>query len=238
LLRVGTASWSIPKDFNSAGGSAGSRLERYAQVFDCVEINSSFYKPHRRATYERWAHATPPRFSFSAKIPRRISHELRLVGCSDELDRFHEEVTGLGTKLGPLLLQLPPSVEFSPTLFEFLGQLRDRFAGPVVCEPRHQSWFATDADDALKTFGIARAAVDPAIVPKAAKPLAAGDLAYIRLHGSPRVYWSPYAEPALRKWLAVAEVHRKRGDVWIVFDNTAAGSAWPDAVKMQRLALT
>jgi uncharacterized protein YecE (DUF72 family) len=176
LLRIGTASWSLPKGICDAPASA-SRLERYASLFDCVEINSSFYRPHRRSTYERWAASTPANFSFSVKAPKRISHEQRLMGCGDALDEFGDEIEGLGQKLGVVLLQLPPSLAFAPAQEEFLAVFRRRFSVPLVCEPRHRSWFAAEASRLLDTYGISRAATDPAVVPAAAKPHAAGGVA-------------------------------------------------------------
>jgi uncharacterized protein YecE (DUF72 family) len=113
--------------------------------------------------------------------------------------------------------------------------MRDRLPGSIVCEPRHASWFAGDAEQALRAFGIGRAAVDPAVVPAAATPGGSDTVVYVRLHGSPRIYWSPYDDEALWEWLAAARQHPAR-ERWIVFDNTAAGAAWADAVRMQTLA--
>jgi len=224
----------LPKGICDVPASA-SRLERYASLFDCVEINSSFYRPHRRSTYERWAASTPADFLFSVKVPKRISHEQRLMECGDALEAFGDEIEGLGQKLGIVLLQLPPSLAFAPAQEEFLAVFRRRFSVPLVCEPRHRSWFAAEASRLLDAYSISRAAADPAIVPAAAKPHAAGGVAYIRLHGSPRTYWSAYQEDALGDWLRVGIDHQNGNDVWIVFDNTAAGAAWTDARQMRLL---
>ena len=90
----------------------GSHLERYGAILNAVEINSSFYRPHRTATYERWAASVPEDFRFAVKVPKAITHERRLKDVGDLLDRFLSEVSGLGPKLGPLLVQLPPSLSF------------------------------------------------------------------------------------------------------------------------------
>ena len=128
--RIGTAGWSIPKQHAAAFPASGSHLERYAQRFNAVEINSSFYRPHRRATYERWAATVPEDFAFAVKAPRAITHDARLTDAEPALDRFLGEATGLGGKLGPLLFQLPPSFAFDPrTARAFLKMLRARHDG-------------------------------------------------------------------------------------------------------------
>jgi hypothetical protein len=93
-----------------AGPAGGSQLERYARALNAVEINSSFYRPHQRKTYDRWAESTPEAFRFSVKMPRTITHNDRLANCDAMLDRLIAEVTGLGDKLGVLLVQLPPKL--------------------------------------------------------------------------------------------------------------------------------
>jgi uncharacterized protein YecE (DUF72 family) len=110
--RIGIASWNNPPAERERRAAGCSHLEHYAACFDCVEINSSFYRSHRRATYERWRDSTPPTFAFAVKVPRAVTHECALRGCERELSAFLEEVTGLGAKLGVLLVQLPPSLEF------------------------------------------------------------------------------------------------------------------------------
>ncbi|WP_408901606.1 DUF72 domain-containing protein, partial [Pararoseomonas indoligenes] len=77
-VQIGTAGWSIPKQHAGEFDADGSHLERYARRLPAVEINSSFYRPHRPATYERWAASTPESFRFSAKVPRTITHDCRL----------------------------------------------------------------------------------------------------------------------------------------------------------------
>src|ERR1700710_2503714 len=111
-LRVGTAGWSVPSRYTAEVPAGGSHLERYARRLNAVEINSSFYRPHQRKTYERWARSTPAAFRFSVKVPKAMTHDRRLVDCGALIDRFVAEVTGLGNKLGVLLVQLPPKLVF------------------------------------------------------------------------------------------------------------------------------
>src|ERR1700733_604079 len=111
-LWVGTAGWSVPSRYAAELPPGGSHLERYARRLDAVEINSSFYRPHQRKTYQRWAWSVPAGFRFSVKLPKAMTHEQRLADCGALLDRFVSEVTGLGDRLGVLLVQLPPQLAF------------------------------------------------------------------------------------------------------------------------------
>jgi uncharacterized protein YecE (DUF72 family) len=196
--RVGTAAWSIPKQHAAAFRPTGSHLERYAQRLNAVEINTSFYRPHRRTTYERWAASVPDGFAFAVKAPQEITHERRLAGADAALDRFLDEIGGLGAKLGPLLFQLPPSFVFDPVVADaFLARLRARHDGDVAWEPRHPTWFTTEADRMLAGHRVARVVADPAVVPQATGPGGWRDLLYVRLHGAPRIYYSDYGPDRL-----------------------------------------
>lgn len=229
--RIGCAGWSIPKEHAGSFPEEGSHLERYARRFPAVEINSSFYRPHRPSTYARWAAETPAGFAFSVKVPREITHERRLVGADEPLDRFLDETAHLGAKRGPLLVQLPPSLAFDRGLAAaFLGVLRGRYGEGVAWEPRHRSWFAPEADRLLADHEVARVAADPAVVPRAAEPGGWRGLIYHRLHGSPVMYHSAYPDSdrdALADRLAA---EAGDGPVWCIFDNTAEGAATRDAL--------
>ena len=236
---VGTAGWTIPRVAAHAFGGDGRHLTRYARELGGVEINSSFHRPHKVATYARWATETRAGFRFAVKLPRTITHVARLREPEGALDAFLAEVSGLGDKLAVLLVQLPPSFAFEETPAEaFFAALRVRYRGDVVCEPRHASWFAASADAALVRHRIARAAVDPASLSAAAQPggwVGAGAPVYYRWHGAPRTYWSAYTDD----WLAarVAEVERWAvdHDVWCMFDNTASGAATDDALRFRAM---
>src|SRR4051812_15125369 len=188
-VRVGIAGWSVPKEHSDRFPAEGTHLERYAACFPAVEIKSSFYRPHRPTTYARWAEAVPEDFRFSVKVPKLATHERRLVDADDVLDGFLAEATQLGDRLGPLLVQLPPSLKYSAEIAErFFAALRDRFEGDVALEPRHATWFEAEAERLATKFRVARVAADPAVVPEAAEPGGWDGLIYYRLHGSPKVY--------------------------------------------------
>lgn len=231
-IRIGTAAWALPRTVREAFPTGSSNLERYAARFDCTEINSSFYRPHRRATYARWADSVPAGFRFAVKLPKAITHEARLIDCEPLVARFAEETDGLGDKRGPILVQLPPKLAFEPQVAApFFALLRGFVPGEVVCEPRHASWFEPSADAMLDDSRVARVAADPAPVPAAALPGGWRGLAYFRLHGSPRPYWSSYEEDALTQWAARAR--SADAESWVIFDNTGSGAATGDALAFQ-----
>ena len=112
VIRIATAGWSIPRTLSEKFPEHGSSLERYAGVFNSVEINSTFYRPHKPSTFARWAASVPENFRFSVKAPREITHVKRLVDCNAAVAKFFDETDYLGAKRGPILMQLPPSLPF------------------------------------------------------------------------------------------------------------------------------
>ena len=232
---VGCAGWSIPKDHSGSFPGEGSHLSRYARQLPAVEINSSFYRPHRPSTYARWAGETPDGFAFSVKVPKEITHKRRLVDVDEPLDRFLDETAALGAKRGPLLVQLPPSFAFDAGVVgPFFSALRHESHGGIACEPRHPTWFTPEVDRLLTMHQVARVAADPAVLPQAASPGGWNGLVYYRLHGSPRMYYSPYHTAyldALAIRLAKATV---TSPVWCIFDNTALGAATANALDVLR----
>lgn len=231
---VGTAGWSLPRAEQPRFPAEGTHLQRYAAVFDGAEINASFYRPLRRELYAKWAAGVPDGFRFSVKLPKSITHERRLLDCEEPLAAFLDEVEGLGEKLGCLLVQLPPSFEYDPSRAgAFLALLRALHDAPVALEPRHATWFTRRAASLLAGYDVARVAADPARVPAAATPGGSADLVYHRLHGSPRMYWSPYDGDYLRSLAArIRHAARRARAVWCIFDNTAGGAATPNALEL------
>ncbi len=234
-LRIGCAGWTLPRDGQSLFGEGDSHLQRYSTRLNAVEINSSFYRSHGNATYARWAAGVPDDFRFSVKLPKTITHELRMRHCNPELGRFFEEVRGLETKMGCVLVQLPPSFAFAGELAqEFFAGLRSRWSGPVCVEPRHASWFEDDAHELLRQFNVARVLADPVRHAPGAMPAGASHLVYLRLHGSPRMYYSSYEDSVIEQLARRIEVALASGvDVWCIFDNTASGAATHNALALQ-----
>ena len=233
-IYIGTAGWSIPRAEQRRFPAGESHLARYAKVLPAVEINSTFHRPHRAATFERWAASVPRGFRFSVKIPRTITHDQKLAGSAALLKAFLADLAPLGARLGCLLVQLPPSLAFDARVARtFLTVLRKHFDRGVALEPRHASWFEPRADGLLNDFEVARVAADPPRVAGGDEPGGWRGLAYFRLHGSPRMYYSSYDDDYLDA-LAVAlrELRRRRIPTWCIFDNTTLGAATSNALDL------
>ena len=232
-LRIGTAGWAIPREMASHFPERGSGLERYASQFNAAEINSTFRRSHKPETWRRWGATVPKSFRFAVKIPKVISHEQKLVGSGDTLVRFLNEVAELEERLGPVLLQLPPSLAYDAATAEaFFALCRKVICTPLVCEPRNESWFGDDADALMNTYDINRVAADPARIEAARRPGGSRSLAYYRLHGSPRAYYSAYDVTFLEK-LAADLTQMSPRKVWCIFDNTASGAAAANALALK-----
>lgn len=231
-IRVGVAGWSIPSRYKEELPGAGSHLQRYAGRLNAVEINSSFHRHHREQTYARWAAAVPPGFRFSVKLPRALTHEGKLTARADVLDRFVEEVRGLGDKLAVLLVQLPPKLEFNRrAASQFFKAVQRRVDAPLVCEPRHPSWSSKQATALLVDYSVARVAADPPPWSGAEIPAGWPGLVYFRWHGQPRKYYSDYGAECLAK-LKAQMLTSRATQVWAIFDNTAHGYALENALAM------
>jgi uncharacterized protein YecE (DUF72 family) len=224
MVRIGTAGWAIRSELAACFPVPGSHLARYAAELNAVEINSSFYRPHRPATYTRWARETPDGFRFSVKMPRAITHEARLNGVGGALAEFFGQCGALGDKLGCVLIQLPPSFVFTQT--EFFDRLRELYHGPAALEPRHPSWFTPEVETLLEHYRIARVAADPPLGSFA--PGGWRGFEYWRLHGSPKTYYSSYGDDFL-----CALDKRLGNDAWVIFDNTALGHATRNALSLR-----
>ena len=234
---IGTAGWSLPRAEQEQFPGTGSHLERYAARFSVVEINSSFHRSHRAATWLRWRDSVPESFRFSVKMPKTITHTHQLHDADELVARFIEEAGVLGSKLGCILVQLPPKLSFDQAITgEFFASLRARTSLPIACEPRHASWFEEEADEVLNRLRIARVAADPARVPRASESWGWRGFTYYRLHGSPKVYYSAYSEEFIEALAARVRHEEDAGRaVWVIFDNTTLGAATRNALELTRV---
>ena len=191
---LGTQGWNYPAwagPFYPRAARAADYLTLYARQFSTVEVDSTFYAVPSAATIESWVRRTPASFRFALKFPRAATHDDRLAGAVSRttLEVFTERVRGLGGRLGPILLQLPPDfgvierVELDAFLEDWPADLR------LAVEFRDPAWLATDAIEALAARGIATALTDSPHVPLeamlgAAERASAGlDFAYVRWLG-------------------------------------------------------
>jgi uncharacterized protein YecE (DUF72 family) len=232
--RIGTAGWTIPKTISEAFPAEGSGLERYSSVFTCAEINSSFHRSHRDSTWMRWAESVPADFAFSAKLPKEITHQRRLVECETLVAQALAEMRPLGEKLQILLVQLPPSLAFDAAAADvFFAAMRRQWSRGIACEPRHASWFEAEAEALLIRHRIARVAADPPPADGAERPGGWPGLVYVRLHGSPAKYRSSYDDGRLEG--IAARFAETEAPAWCIFDNTASSAATADALKLAAL---
>ena len=147
---------------------------------------------------------------------------------------FLQQIEPLQEKAGPILFQLPPSLDFDAAVAEdFFAALRKLYSREAALEPRHESWFTPPADTLLRKYAIARVAADP---PKgalqAAQPGGDLDLVYYRLHGAPRTYYSSYEDGFLAMLAAGISLQK---NAWVIFDNTALSHAYANALSLQRM---
>lgn len=234
-LMIGTAGWGISSRLAGAFPASGTHLERYSRRLACVEINSSFYRPHRPQTYARWARSVPAGFRFAVKAPKSATHDKRLRDCEEEIDAFLEQIGQLGEKLGAVLVQTPPGLAFETRKAAgFIERLKAGTTAAIAVEPRHRSWFDGAAHRLLDDLGAARVAADPARFEGAGEPGGSRHLAYFRFHGTPKIYHSDYVPDRLAiiaKQLRAAEDAGAR-DIWCIFDNTAEGHALANALAL------
>src|SRR3954453_5392988 len=169
-------------------------FERYAEEFDTVEINASFYRLPLASTFEGWRDKAPPGFRYAVKVNRFITHMKKLVECEDAVDRFIALARLLGKKLGPLLYQLPPSLHKNvERLDTFLARLPKEVE--QVFEVRPKSWYDEGGVALLDRPGVGFAAHD--LKGLASPRWASGRTAYVRFHGTGGKYHGRYSDKAL-----------------------------------------
>jgi uncharacterized protein YecE (DUF72 family) len=169
MIRIGTSGWSYKDwvgNFYPDGTKQADFLSHYAERFNTVEIDSSFYGIPRTSTVEKWYASVPDDFKFAAKFPKKITHESDLTGVEDILDKFLDTMSGLKKKLGPLLLQFPYSFkpDMSENLFRFLEMLPGDF--DYIVEVRNKKWLDDRFYDSLRESGVGLALLDHPWMPK------------------------------------------------------------------------
>ncbi len=232
---IGTASWTIPKEFRGRFPAEGSHLQSYESGLNAVEINSSFHRDHKGMTYRRWAETVNSDFRFSVKLSKVFTHTQLLKEGEKDVRENLEAISELGSKLGCLLIQLPPKLKFNEGDAEtFFTGLRECYDGPVAFEPRNLTWDDRDARALQKEFKLSRVIADPQ--PYFSRELDESDfsgLAYFRLHGSPVMYRSEYEARRLKSYAKQIRSFVAGGlEVWCIFDNTTFGFATANALDL------
>lgn len=233
---VGCSGWSYP-DWRGRlypKGLATSRwLERYAEVFDTVEVNATFYRLAKRPMVEAWVEQTPDGFLFAVKASRYLTHMRRLREVEDGIARFWEPLEPLREtgRLGPVLWQLPDSFHRDDDL---LGATLESLPDATHCfEFRHPSWFAAPVRDLLERHGASLAIGDGPRRPLLeARP--AGPIAYLRLHHGHRGRRGNYSSAELAAWRRRISAWRSRREVFVYLNNDWEGFAVANAEELKR----
>lgn len=207
-------------------------LGRYASAFDTVELNATFYRLPAPEAVDRWRAETPPRFVFTVKGSRYVTHMKRLLDPGPGLARYFEPVSRLGTKLHVVLWQLPPRWRADVTRL-------DRFAAALPRGVRHAfefrdaSWYRDEVCDVLDAHGAAFCEHD--LVARA-PPRLTGGFRYVRFHGRAARYDGRYGERALAPWARDLRASAARGvDAYVYFNNDLHGHAVHDAATLETL---
>ncbi len=234
---VGTSGWQYRhwRDaFYPAGVPQRQWLEYYAGRFPTVESNGTFYRLPARATFEQWRARTPDGFVVAVKASRYLTHVRRLRDPAGPVGRMLEAFAGLGEKLGPVLLQLPPDMRADHAL---LDQALAQFppGTRVAVEPRHRSWWSDPVRDVLTARGAALCWADRAGQP--VTPLwRTADWGYVRFHEGTATPWPRYTDDCLREWAArVARAWPAPGLAFAYFNNDQEGAAVRDAAAFASL---
>jgi uncharacterized protein YecE (DUF72 family) len=233
VLRIGTSGWQYRDwrpGFYPAGLPQRLWLEHYASRFPVVEVNNAFYRLPERSTFEQWRDRTPEGFCFAVKMSRYLTHVKRLRDPAEPVARFLGRADALGPKLGPVLLQLPPTLRAD---LDALDETLAQFPPPVrvVVEPRHKSWFTGDCRELLERRGAALCWAD-----RLGRPVAplwrTADFGYLRMHAG-RAQPSPrYGRRALKTWMGRLSGVPER---FVFFNNDPGGAAVADAEAMAAL---
>jgi uncharacterized protein YecE (DUF72 family) len=198
-------------------------LAYYAEHFDCVEVNSTFYRMPEREVIAGWRDSVPSEFVFAVKAPRRITHFKKLKNCGGELNDFFGRLEAFGNSLGPVLFQLPPRWRCNARRLEhFLDELPPNQR--LVFEFRDPTWHNDEVYGLLASRSVAFCIFDGGGT--TTPMIAEGDLVYIRLHGPGTAHTGTYRAPGLRNWVDRAQGwNRASKDVFLFFDNDERGYA-------------
>jgi uncharacterized protein YecE (DUF72 family) len=250
-IRIGTSGWHYGHwsgPFYPADLPKDKWLEYYAQYFDTVEINNTFYQLPREETFRNWRKQAPAGFLFTVKANRYITHIKRLKDPHEVLDRFFERVRLLKKNLGPILYQLPPSLHkdlarlegFLQVLHSVIlnGAQRSEESLPrrprSVFEFRHESWYCEDTYKLLREFNVGFCIHD--LSGNESPKVVTGDIIYVRFHGTTGRYSGCYSKTILRNWAKWLKDHAKDiRRIYVYFNNDACAYAVRNAKELKEM---
>jgi uncharacterized protein YecE (DUF72 family) len=233
-VRIGTSGWVYPHwqgIFYPNDYPKRRWLEYYALHFDALELNASFYRLPDSLTFQKWQQRTPAGFFWAVKMNRYVTHVLRLKNVESAINRFYGAVSSLGNKLGPILIQFPPSFVYEKSLIVSFLDLLDPSLKHAI-EIRHESWMQDEFMDYLRQRNVAFCISDSA----GRYPMritVTADFAYLRLHGSQKLYASLYTEEELKSW--AEKIRNWSCETWVFFDNDFEGNAVRNALRLREI---
>ena len=235
-IRVGCSGWNYRhwrELFYPGGLPARSWFDFYAEHFDTVEINNSFYRLPTAETFEKWRKQAPPGFCYAVKANRYITQAKKLLDCEEPVERMMSAARHLGDRLGPMLFQLPPTLGLNLERLERFLQLLPNDV-TAVFEFRNNSWYVDATYEMLQCFGASFCTHDMA--GSATERIAVGPVAYARFHGGAGKYWGRYTDGQLSGWVdwMLEEVALGRS-VWAFFNNDIHAHAIHDAQTLKSM---
>ncbi|HEY9784106.1 MAG TPA: DUF72 domain-containing protein [Candidatus Obscuribacterales bacterium] len=241
MLCIGTSGWNYDHwrgRFYPPKLPPSSFLRYYAEEFDSAEVNYSFYRLPKEATYRKWASTVPRDFIFALKVSRFISHVKRLRDASDAFHKFVDNALALEQHLGPLLLQCPENFHAdTERLKDFLrmaGSISDRHGLRLVFEFRHRSWFDTQVYALLERHNAALVIADSPDYPR--HDIVTADFAYYRFHGRRELFASSYTRSELEmEAKRILKLARQGLDIYGYFNNDANAHAISNARLLKQL---
>jgi uncharacterized protein YecE (DUF72 family) len=235
-IRIGCSGWNYRhwrERFYPIGLPVRSWFDFYAEHFDTVEINNSFYRLPTRDTFAKWRDQAPPGFCYAVKANRFLTQARKLKDCEEPLERMMAPVRQLGDRLGPILYQLPPRFRINLERLESFLTLLSRDVVNVF-EFRDTSWLVPETLALLDSYGASFCTHDmPGL---ATERWATGPIAYLRFHGGVGKYWGRYPDATLLSWTdwIVAQARQGR-PAWCYFNNDIDGHAIHDAQTLKAM---
>ena len=206
----------------------------YAEHFQTLELNVTFYRFPRLPVLQQWYQNSPENFRFSVKAPKAITHFKQFHGTVDMLTSFYKTIRdGLQEKLGPVLFQFPPRFRYDDErLARVLAQLDPGFDN--VLEFRHPGWWCDEVYTKLRQHGVSFCGMSHPELPT--EPVVTGPVVYYRFHGVPNLYSSAYSDAELQQFVDSIKTTPHVRQVWCYFNNDAAVAAIPNAQTLAHIA--
>jgi uncharacterized protein YecE (DUF72 family) len=235
-IRIGCSGWNYKhwRELLYPKGLAQKRwFAAYAENFDTVEINNSFYRLPKPETFDKWREQAPPGFCYAVKANRYLTQAKKLKDCEEPLERMMSAARHLGDRLGPILYQLPPNMGINLERLESFLELVPKDVTNVF-EFRNSSWYVPETYGLLDRHGAAFCVHD--MPGSASERVAVGPATYVRFHGGEGKYWGRYSDEGLLGWTDwIVEQAKSGRPVWCYFNNDIGGHAIDDAQTLRSM---